>query len=63
MKRMLRSVIALAVILYLMPVSAWAAELLIPGGQIIGLQLEASSVTVAAFDEVYGRAAQDAHRR
>ena len=60
MKRMLRSVIALAVILYLMPVSAWAAELLIPGGQIIGLQLEAGSVTVAAFDEVYGRAAQDA---
>ena len=60
MKRILRSITLMAVILYLLPVSAWAAELLIPGGQIIGLQLEAGSVTVAAFDEVYGGAARDA---
>ena len=60
MKRILRSITVLAVILYLLPVGARAAELLIPGGQIIGLQLEAGSVTVAAFDEVYGGAARDA---
>ena len=60
MKRILRSITAFAVILYLLPVSAWAAELLIPGGQIIGLQLEAGSVTVAAFDEVYGGTAREA---
>ena len=60
MKRILRSITAFAVILYLLPVGVRAEELLIPGGQIIGLQLEAGSVTVAAFDEVYGGAARDA---
>ena len=60
MKKISRFITVLAVILYLLPVGARAAELLIPGGQIIGLQLEAGSVTVSAFDEVYGKAAQDA---
>ena len=60
MKRILRSITLTAVILYLLSVSAWAAELLIPGGQLIGLQLESGSVTVAAFDETYGAAAQEA---
>ena len=60
MKRILRSITAFAVILYLLPGGARAAELLIPGGQIIGLQLESGSVTVAAYDEVHGAAAQDA---
>ena len=60
MKRMLRSITAFAVILYLLPASAWATELLIPGGQIVGLQLESGTVTVAAYDEVHGAAARDA---
>ena len=60
MKRILRSITAFAVILYLLPAGARAAELLIPGGQIIGLQLESGSMTVAAYDEVHGAAARDA---
>ena len=41
-----------------LPVSA--AELLIPGGQVIGLQLTDGTVTVAAFDPQLGKAAQAA---
>ena len=36
-----------------------AAELLIPGGQVIGLELQDNTVTIAAFDEDLGAAAQE----
>ncbi len=35
--------------------SASATTLLVPGGQVIGLELEDATVTVAAFDETLGR--------
>ena len=54
-------IIALAIlILFLMPVGAQAAEFLIPGGQIIGLQLHNGALTVAAFDDVLGSSARSA---
>ena len=46
-----------------MPLTAWAAELLVPVGAVIGLQLSDDTVTIAAFDEVLGGAAQDAGLR
>ncbi len=60
MKRMLRSLFAIIVLFASLPLPAWAAELLIPGGQVIGLQLQDDTVTVAAFDDALGAASQDA---
>ncbi|MGM9590775.1 MAG: SpoIVB peptidase S55 domain-containing protein [Faecousia sp.] len=60
MKRQL-SIIAFAIALcFALPLTAQAAQLLIPGGQIIGLQLQNGSVTVAAFDDILGANARDA---
>ena len=51
--------IALALCFWLLPINANAKEL-VPVGQIIGLQLQDQSVTVAAFDENWGAAAKKA---
>ena len=55
----------MAAILFLivLPVSCRAAEMLVPVGRIIGLQLKSEAVTVAAFDDVLGREAKDAGLR
>ena len=45
---------------YVLAVSANAARMLIPGGQVVGLELGDNTVTVAAFDEELGSAAQAA---
>ena len=60
MKRLYHNIAFAAVFLLLLPVQALAAELLIPGGQIIGLQLQNGTVTVAAFDDALGAAAREA---
>ncbi len=39
--------------------TVFGAQLVVPGGQIIGLELQDDTVTVAAFDEVLGKTAQD----
>lgn len=60
MKRMQR-LIALTLLLFAsLPVQAQAAELLIPVGKVIGLQLTDDTVTVAAFDDSLGTLAKDA---
>ena len=60
MKRFIYS-IAFAMILVLsMTAPVMAAQLLIPGGQLIGLELSNDILTVAAFDDVHGAAARDA---
>ena len=41
------------------PVTAWA-EMLIPVGQVVGLEIGDDSVIVAAYDEALGNAARDA---
>ena len=60
MKRLHFSIASAILILFLMPVSTQAARLLVPGGQIIGLQLQNGKLTVAAFDDVCGAAAREA---
>ncbi len=57
-RKVYAAVFAVALVLSL-PVSARAAELLIPVGRIIGLQLRDDTVTVAAFDDVFGGHARD----
>ena len=59
MKRLCNMIASAVLILFLMPVSAHAARFLIPGGQIVGLQLRSGSVTVAAFDDVLGANARE----
>ena len=54
---------AAILILIVLPVSCRAAEMLVPVGRIIGLQLKSEAVTVAAFDDVLGREATDAGLR
>ena len=46
-----------------LPVDAQAAELLIPVGQVVGLELREDTVTVAAFDDALGAAAREAGLR
>lgn len=49
--------------LSILPQQALAAELLIPGGSVIGLELRDDSVTVAAFDDSLGTNAKNAGLR
>ena len=59
MKRRIHTIAFAVFFLFLMPLGAEAAEFLIPGGQVIGLQLQNGTVTVAAFDDILGAAARD----
>ncbi len=43
---------------HLLAFSAFAAEYLVPGGQVIGLELQDNTVTIAAFDDVLGAEAR-----
>lgn len=60
MKRMFSRTAIVLLCLWLAVQSVSAAKFLVPGGQVIGLQLADNTVTVAAFDESLGQAARDA---
>ena len=60
MKRRIHIIAFAVFFLFLIPLATEAAEFLIPGGQVIGLQLQNGTVTVAAFDDILGAAARDA---
>ncbi|MBQ8834456.1 MAG: PDZ domain-containing protein [Oscillospiraceae bacterium] len=60
MKRLWNSITLALVLLFSLPLPGRAAELLVPVGQVIGLQLSDDTVTVAAFDDSLGAAARDA---
>ena len=60
MKRFSSRIFILLLIICLCATSAAAATTLIPGGQVIGLQLCDDTVTVTDFDESLGQAAQSA---
>lgn len=60
MKRFLSAAAVAAVLFWILPVWASAAELLIPVGKVIGLQLRNDTVTVAAYDDTLGHAARSA---
>ena len=63
MKRFFQIITAAALSLCFLPGEALAAELLIPVGKVIGLELSDDTVTVAAFDDSLGTAARDAGLR
>ena len=52
--------LALALCLWLISGSANAAEMLIPVGQVVGLELHSNRVCVAAFDDTLGSGAKEA---
>ena len=60
MRRMLRSAGLFFVIVAVLPLQAHAARLLVPVGKVIGLQLQNDTLTVAAYDDVFGEAARSA---
>ena len=61
MKRITGSIAFTFILLFtLLPLQARAAELLIPVGKIIGLQLRDDTVTVAAYDDSLGGCARNA---
>ena len=60
MKRRLLQCLTAAVLICIYSVPAYAARLLIPVGEVVGLSLSEGSVTVAAFHEGYGAAAREA---
>ena len=60
MRRMLRGAAIWLVILTVLPLQADAARLLVPVGKVIGLQLQNDTLTVAAYDDLYGETARSA---
>ena len=60
MKRAIRTIVFSMVLFFTIPQSALAAQLLVPGGQLVGLELSNDTVTVAAFDDSCGAAAREA---
>ena len=60
MKRFLSAVVLTAALITIIPLETWAAQQLIPVGQIIGLQLRSDTITVVAYDDVLGDCARSA---
>ena len=60
MKKFLNRTVLTLVCVWLLTVSASAVRMLVPGGQVVGLELGDNTVTVAAFDGDVGEAAQKA---
>lgn len=60
MKRFFSSIALAAALFMMLPVQTRAAELLIPVGKVIGLQLRNDTITVVAYDDVLGSCARDA---
>lgn len=60
MRRMLRSAGLWLMILAVLPLQTEAARLLVPVGSVIGLQLQNDTLTVAAYDDIFGDAARSA---
>jgi len=58
-KRMISCAVS-AVLFLLLPVQVRAAEYLIPVGKIVGLQLRSDTVTVVAYDDIFGNCARSA---
>lgn len=54
MKKLLNRMIITGLCIWFLPYSASAAKLLVPVGQVVGLELGDQSVTVAAFDDALG---------
>ncbi len=59
MKKLAYRLMVAVMCLYLCAQTVFGAQLVIPGGQVIGLELQDDTVTVAAFDEELGKKAQN----
>ncbi len=59
MKKIVNGIV-LALVLWVLPTAANAQTMLIPVGQVVGLELSNNTVTVAAFDENLGQQAKAA---
>lgn len=59
MKNLTKYIASAVLCLWLLPLNAFAKEL-VPVGQVIGLELQDNTVTVAAFDEELGAASKEA---
>ena len=59
MKKICFRLILLVFCMILCTQTVFGAQLLVPGGQVIGLELQDQTVTVAAFDEDLGKSAKD----
>ena len=60
MKKRISRIALAAMCLWLLRGGAYAQDLLIPGGQVVGLQVCDDTVTVAAFDDALGGEAKAA---
>ena len=60
MKKMIKMTALALLCLCFLPSQARAATQLIPGGEVVGLELQDGTVTVAAFDEELGSVCQKA---
>ena len=60
MKRFLSRASILMVCVWALSISVSAVKMLVPVGQVVGLELQDHSVTIASFDEALGAAAQKA---
>ena len=60
MKRILTTGLVWGFLFLILPMKILAAEMLVPVGQVIGLQLRSDSLTVAAYDDTLGSHAREA---
>ena len=60
MKRMLRRAGLWLIIVAVLPLQTNAVRLLVPVGKVIGLQLQNDTLTVVAYDDVFGETARSA---
>ena len=58
MKKITVRLVLTVICLVLCAQTVFGAQLVVPGGQVIGLELQDHTITVAAFDEALGQAAQ-----
>ena len=60
MKKIVRSAGLWVLLVAVLPVQAHATRLLVPVGKVVGLQLQNDTLTVAAYDDLWGDAARSA---
>ena len=60
MGRMVRRTVFACMCMILLSIETMAARTVIPGGQVIGIELQDGTVTVAAIDETMGKSARSA---
>ncbi len=60
MKHRIFSIAIAMLTIFMLPLEADAAQLLIPVGEVVGLELSDDTVTVAAYDDIFGEAARSA---